>query len=87
MAFFVVLSVVVWSFHRPVVGAGLGLISSFGTIHRGNTGEALTFFVSGCLEIGLTLRGGEMERGWYSSSGEVRVANLGGALAFFVSES
>ena len=48
---------------------------------RGNTGEALAFFVL------VTLQGGEAERGRYSSSGEVCVAKIGEALAFFVSES
>ena len=48
---------------------------------RGNAGEALAFFVS------VTLRGGEAERGRFSSSGEVRVAKMGEALEFFVSES
>ena len=57
LTFFVFRSVV-WSSCHPVVGAALELISYFGKIHRGNTGEALAFFGSGFLEIDLPLRGG-----------------------------
>ena len=48
---------------------------------RGNTGEALSFFVS------VALRGGEAELERFSSSGKVCVAKMDKALEFFGSES